>query len=36
VIEQHDYMIFRYLAIEVLSGVLPSNFSVSAWRINYE
>jgi hypothetical protein len=36
VIEQHDYMIFRYLAIEVLSGVLPSNFSISAWRVNYE
>ena len=36
IIEQHDYMIFRYLAMEVLSGVLPSNFSVSAWRVNYE
>ena len=26
----------RYLAIEVLSGEMPQNFSVSAWRVNYE
>lgn len=26
----------RYLAIEVLSGEIPDNFTVAAWRVNYE
>jgi hypothetical protein len=36
VIEQHNYMIFRYLAIEVIQGPIPKRFSVSAWRVNAE
>merc|ERR1719174_805854 len=33
---QHDYMIFRYLAIEFSDGHVPANFSVSAWGVKYE
>ena len=36
VLRQHDYMIFRYLAIEWSGSVPALNFSVGAWGVKYE
>jgi hypothetical protein len=35
-ISQHNYMLFRYLAVVVTSGSVPLNFTVSAWTVQYE
>jgi len=36
VLRQHNYMIFRYLAIEWSDSVPTLNFSVGAWGVKYE
>ena len=33
---QHNYMLFRYLAVTLVAGELPASFSFSGWGVKYE
>lgn len=35
-IEQHNYMIFRYLYLEFIDGFVPEDFAMDAWGVRYE
>ena len=33
---QHNYMLFRYLAVTLVAGELPASFAFSGWGVKYE